>query len=66
MILACKIRMLQSSKVGDTVLFGNYEGCDEWVVLERNDHQVLLLSKVAIEKKHTKKIYMVFRGEKIF
>ena len=54
----CKIQMLESAKVGDYLLFGSYEQDNEvdngrepveWLVLEKTDNKVLVISKYALD-----------------
>lgn len=39
------------AEAGDVILFGNYNGNTEWIVLDRQDNKLFLLSKYAIETK---------------
>lgn len=41
---------LDKAQIGDSVVFGSYEGCNEWIVLDKDGDRVLLLSKYAIKE----------------
>lgn len=42
---------LSSTQIGDTISFGNYEGNCEWIVLDKMDGKLLLLSKYVFERR---------------
>lgn len=39
---------LMNSSIGDTVIFGNEEYCNEWTVLDKNGNRLLLINSYAI------------------
>lgn len=41
--------IISDAKVNDRVWFGNYEGNTEWIVIDKKDKKLLLLSKDALE-----------------
>lgn len=43
-----ELTQCRNAKEGDTVTFGNYHGSTEWIVLEKEGNQLLLLSKEGI------------------
>lgn len=45
------IEDLSTKEIGDTVLFGKYKGNREWIVLEKKDGKLLLLSKNVIDRR---------------
>ena len=44
-----KLAKLKSAEVGDIVLFGEYNGKSEWVVLAKDEDKILVLSKYHVE-----------------
>ena len=46
-----EISIIANASIGDNVVFGNYDGNTEWIVLAKEDGKILVISKYAIEKK---------------
>ncbi|MBR5659778.1 MAG: hypothetical protein IKX10_10330 [Lachnospiraceae bacterium] len=42
------IKSIGSPNIGDTICFGHYDDVNEWIVLDKTDDELLLLSKYAI------------------
>lgn len=43
--------MLKQCDIGDTIVFGNYHGANEWLVLDKQNGKVLLISKDCLDTK---------------
>ena len=50
-IIEISIPMLKQCDVGDTIVFGNYHGANEWLVLDKQNGNVLLISKGCLDTK---------------
>ncbi len=46
-----EISIIANASIGDNVVFGNYNGNTEWIVLAKEDGKILVISKYAIEEK---------------
>lgn len=42
---------IRKADVGDTVVFGDYHGSNEWIVLDKRDGKTLLISKYCLDAK---------------
>lgn len=62
-IVECRVDQIENAAVGDSVFFGSYEQDGdtaqkepiEWIVLDRQDNKVLLISKYALDDQQFKK-----------
>ena len=43
--------ILAAAEKGDTVVFGNYNGNTEWIVVEKREDKTLIVSKYAVEER---------------
>ena len=50
-IIEISIPMLKQCDIGDTIVFGNYHGANEWLVLDKQNGKVLLISKDCLDTK---------------
>ncbi len=50
---ACRVKVIQNGNysVGDTVIFGDYHGHNQWIILEVEDSALLLLSDECVSKR---------------
>lgn len=62
--VTAEISIIANASIGDNVVFGNYDGNTEWIVLAKEDGKILVISKYAIEKKLYNTEYTYITWEK--
>lgn len=64
LIIECIKGKYKHDEVGDIIEFGNYNGNNEWEILDKEDDKILVVSKYAIENKSYNDGYVDITWEK--